>query len=118
MHNIAICGSLRGWNPLLAAIGRRLYRSKIYGSRDAALGALFLACDHRCTDFASGDASPRKAVAAALMNRWVEPLVIGGLGLAITQGLLFIGLKYTGAINGVLPPGLLASGRPVRSVLR
>jgi drug/metabolite transporter (DMT)-like permease len=50
-----------------------------------------------------------KAVAAALTNRWVELLVIGGLGLAITQGLLFIGLNYTGAINA----GLILALMPV-----
>ena len=50
-----------------------------------------------------------KAVAAALVNRWVELLVIGGLGLAITQGLLFIGLNYTGAINA----GLILALMPV-----
>ena len=46
--------------------------------------------------------SHRKAVAGTLKSRWVELLVIGGLGLAITQGLIFIGLNYTGAINAVL----------------
>jgi drug/metabolite transporter (DMT)-like permease len=59
--------------------------------------------------FASGYAFPREAVAAALMNRWAELLVIGGLGLAITQGLLFIGLNYTGAINA----GLILALMPV-----
>jgi len=50
-----------------------------------------------------------KAVAAALVDRWVELLVIGGLGLAITQGLVFIGLNYTGAINA----GLILALTPV-----
>jgi drug/metabolite transporter (DMT)-like permease len=50
-----------------------------------------------------------KAVAAALVDRWAELLVIGGLGLAITQGLVFIGLNYTGAINA----GLILALTPV-----
>ena len=48
-----------------------------------------------------------KAVAAALRERWPELLVIGGLGLAITQGLMYIGLGYTSAINAALIVALM-----------
>jgi drug/metabolite transporter (DMT)-like permease len=50
-----------------------------------------------------------KAVAATLKKRWPELLVIGGLGLAITPGLMFIGLNYTTAINA----GLILALMPV-----
>jgi drug/metabolite transporter (DMT)-like permease len=54
-----------------------------------------------------------KAVAATLRKRWLELLVIGGLGLAITQGLMFIGLNYTSAINA----GLILALMPVITMI-
>jgi drug/metabolite transporter (DMT)-like permease len=50
-----------------------------------------------------------KAVVATLNKRWPELLMIGGLGLAITPGLMFIGLNYTSAINA----GLILALSPV-----
>jgi len=42
------------------------------------------------------------AVVATVRERWLVLLVIGGLGLAITQGLMYTGLNYTTAINAGL----------------
>jgi drug/metabolite transporter (DMT)-like permease len=50
-----------------------------------------------------------KAAAATLRKRWAELLAIGGLGLALTQGLIFVGLNYTSAINA----GLILALMPV-----
>jgi len=54
-----------------------------------------------------------RAVAATLRKRWLEFLVIGGLGLAITQGLMFIGLNYTSAINA----GLILALMPIITMI-
>ena len=54
-----------------------------------------------------------KSVAATLRKRWPEILVIGGLGLAITQGLMFIGLNYTSAINA----GLILALMPIITMI-
>jgi drug/metabolite transporter (DMT)-like permease len=42
------------------------------------------------------------AVVATVRQRWLALIVIGGLGLAITQGLLYTGLNYTTATNAAL----------------
>ncbi len=55
----------------------------------------------------------RTALAAALSKRWLELLVIGGLGLAITPALMFIGLNYTTAINA----GLILALMPVMTMV-
>jgi drug/metabolite transporter (DMT)-like permease len=54
-----------------------------------------------------------KAIAATLWKRWLEILAIGGLGLAITQGLMFIGLNYTSAINA----GLILALMPIITMI-
>jgi drug/metabolite transporter (DMT)-like permease len=43
-----------------------------------------------------------KAIARTLRSRWPEVLLIGGIGLSITQGLMYTGLNYTTAINAGL----------------
>jgi drug/metabolite transporter (DMT)-like permease len=42
------------------------------------------------------------AIARTLRTRWPEVLLIGGIGLSITQGLMYTGLNYTTAINAGL----------------
>jgi drug/metabolite transporter (DMT)-like permease len=42
------------------------------------------------------------AMAETLRSRWPEVLLIGGIGLSITQGLMYTGLNYTTAINAGL----------------
>jgi drug/metabolite transporter (DMT)-like permease len=42
------------------------------------------------------------AIAQTLRTRWPEVLLIGGIGLSITQGLMYTGLNYTTAINAGL----------------
>jgi drug/metabolite transporter (DMT)-like permease len=49
------------------------------------------------------------AIHALLRERWREVLIIGGLGLAITQGLMYVGLQYTSAINA----GLILALMPI-----
>jgi drug/metabolite transporter (DMT)-like permease len=53
------------------------------------------------------------AIAATVRQRWRALLVIGGLGLAITQGLLYTGLAYTTAINA----GLILALMPVITMI-
>ena len=53
--------------------------------------------------------SYRTQMAALLKERWVELLVIGGSGLFLTQGLIFLGLLYTNVINC----GLIISLMPI-----
>jgi drug/metabolite transporter (DMT)-like permease len=55
----------------------------------------------------------RKAIAAIVRKRGLELLLIGGLGLALTQGLMFIGLKYTSAINA----GLILALMPIITMI-
>lgn len=53
------------------------------------------------------------AVVATVRKRWLALLVIGGLGLAITQGLMYTGLNYTTAINA----GLILALMPVITMI-
>lgn len=53
--------------------------------------------------------SYRAQMAALLRERWVELLIIGGSGLFLTQGLIFLGLLYTDVINC----GLIISLMPI-----
>jgi drug/metabolite transporter (DMT)-like permease len=53
------------------------------------------------------------AVVATVRKRWLALLIIGGLGLAITQGLMYTGLNYTTAINA----GLILSLMPVITMI-
>jgi drug/metabolite transporter (DMT)-like permease len=46
-------------------------------------------------------------------QRWFSLLIIGGLGLSITQGLIYMGLNYTTAINA----GLLIALMPVMTMV-
>lgn len=41
----------------------------------------------------------RRAMVDFLKRRWLEALVVGALGLGITQGLMFTALAYTSAVN-------------------
>ena len=49
------------------------------------------------------------AIRELLGEHWLELLIIGGLGLAITQGLMYTSLEYTTAINA----GLIFSMMPI-----
>jgi drug/metabolite transporter (DMT)-like permease len=53
------------------------------------------------------------AVVATLGQRWFSLIVIGGLGLAITQGLMYTGLNYTTAINA----GLILALMPIITMI-
>ncbi|MBL8908282.1 MAG: DMT family transporter [Rhizobiales bacterium] len=53
--------------------------------------------------------SYRAAMLKLFRNRWIELLVIGGSGLFLTQGLIFLGLLYTDVINC----GLIISLMPI-----
>jgi drug/metabolite transporter (DMT)-like permease len=53
------------------------------------------------------------AVVSTVRQRWLALLVIGGLGLAITQGLMYTGLNYTTAINA----GLILALMPVITMI-
>ncbi len=53
--------------------------------------------------------SYRAEMMKLLKERWVELLVIGGSGLFLTQGLIFLGLLYTDVINC----GLIISLMPI-----
>jgi drug/metabolite transporter (DMT)-like permease len=44
-------------------------------------------------------ASHRKAMLDFLKARWLEAFIIGAIGLSLTQGLMFIALAYTSAVN-------------------
>jgi drug/metabolite transporter (DMT)-like permease len=52
-------------------------------------------------------------VVATVRQRWLSLLLIGGLGLAITQGLMYTGLNYTTAINA----GLILALMPVITMI-
>jgi drug/metabolite transporter (DMT)-like permease len=52
-------------------------------------------------------------VVLTVRQRWATLLVIGGLGLAITQGLMFTGLNYTSAINA----GLILALMPIFTMI-
>ena len=54
-----------------------------------------------------------RAVVTTVRQRWLALLVIGGLGLAITQGLMYTGLNYTTAINA----GLILALMPVITMI-
>jgi drug/metabolite transporter (DMT)-like permease len=54
-----------------------------------------------------------KAVVTAVRQRWFALIVIGGLGLAITQGLMYTGLNYTTAINA----GLILALMPIITMI-
>lgn len=54
-----------------------------------------------------------RATVALVRERWGSLLVIGGLGLGITQGLMFTGLNYTTAINA----GLILALMPVITMI-
>jgi drug/metabolite transporter (DMT)-like permease len=53
--------------------------------------------------------SYRAQMSQLLKERWVEILIIGGSGLFLTQGLIFLGLLYTDVINC----GLIISLMPI-----
>jgi drug/metabolite transporter (DMT)-like permease len=52
-------------------------------------------------------------VVTTVRQRYLEILVVGGLGFAITQGLMFTGLNYTTAINA----GLILALMPVITMI-
>jgi drug/metabolite transporter (DMT)-like permease len=53
------------------------------------------------------------AMISLIRQRWFSLLVIGGLGLSITQGLIYMGLNYTTAINA----GLIIALMPVMTMI-
>jgi drug/metabolite transporter (DMT)-like permease len=53
------------------------------------------------------------AVVLIVRQRWPALLAVGGLGLAITQGLMFTGLNYTSAINA----GLILALTPIITMI-
>lgn len=53
------------------------------------------------------------AMISLVRQRWFSLLTIGGLGLSITQGLIYMGLNYTTAINA----GLLIALMPVMTMV-
>ena len=53
------------------------------------------------------------AMLSLVRQRWFSLLVIGGLGLSITQGLIYMGLNYTTAINA----GLIIALMPVMTMV-
>jgi len=53
------------------------------------------------------------AVVATARKRWLALIVIGGLGLAVTQGLMYTGLNYTTAINA----GLILALMPIITMI-
>jgi len=53
------------------------------------------------------------AMIALVQRRWLSLLIIGGLGLSITQGLIYVGLNYTTAINA----GLIIALMPVITMI-
>jgi drug/metabolite transporter (DMT)-like permease len=53
------------------------------------------------------------AVVATVRQRWLALIIIGGLGLAITQGLMYTGLNYTTAINA----GLILALMPIITMI-
>jgi drug/metabolite transporter (DMT)-like permease len=48
-----------------------------------------------------------------LRTRWVELLLVGGLGLSISQGFIYTGLHYTSAVNA----GLIMSLAPIVTLI-
>jgi drug/metabolite transporter (DMT)-like permease len=53
------------------------------------------------------------AMIGLVRQRWRSLLIIGGLGLSITQGLIYMGLNYTTAINA----GLIIALMPVMTMV-
>jgi drug/metabolite transporter (DMT)-like permease len=53
------------------------------------------------------------AMISLIRQRWFSLLVIGGLGLSITQGRIYMGLNYTTAINA----GLIIALMPVMTMI-
>jgi drug/metabolite transporter (DMT)-like permease len=53
------------------------------------------------------------AMISLVRQRWLSLLIIGGLGLSITQGLIYMGLNYTTAINA----GLIIALMPVITLI-
>ena len=53
------------------------------------------------------------AMSIMVRRRWLSLLIIGGLGLSITQGLIYVGLNYTTAINA----GLIIALMPVITMI-
>jgi len=53
------------------------------------------------------------AMIALIQRRWLSLLIVGGLGLSITQGLIYVGLNYTTAINA----GLIIALMPVITMI-
>ncbi len=53
------------------------------------------------------------AMIGLIRQRWLSLLIIGGLGLSITQGLIYMGLNYTTAINA----GLIIALMPVMTMV-
>jgi drug/metabolite transporter (DMT)-like permease len=53
------------------------------------------------------------AMTKLLRQRWLTLLIVGGLGLAITQGLIYVGLNYTTAINA----GLIIALMPIITMI-
>jgi len=53
------------------------------------------------------------AMISLIRKRWFSLLIIGGLGLSITQGLIYMGLNYTTAINA----GLIIALMPVMTMV-
>jgi drug/metabolite transporter (DMT)-like permease len=53
------------------------------------------------------------SMANLVRRRWLSLLMIGGLGLSITQGLIYVGLNYTSAINA----GLIIALMPVMTMI-
>ena len=53
------------------------------------------------------------AMIGLIRQRWFSLLIIGGLGLSITQGLIYMGLNYTTAINA----GLIIALMPVMTMI-
>jgi drug/metabolite transporter (DMT)-like permease len=53
------------------------------------------------------------AMSRLVRQRWLALLITGGLGLAITQGLIYVGLNYTTAINA----GLIIALMPIITMI-
>jgi len=48
-----------------------------------------------------------------LRKRWVAVVIVGGLGFALTQGLMFTGLKHTSAVNA----GIVFTTNPILTLI-
>ena len=101
---------LCGRRSVLAALRQCLYRGQMGGGRPAALHAgacAALSSPPSC--FCPSSIHYRAEMMKLLKERWIELLVIGGSGLFLTQGLIFLGLLYTDVINC----GLIISLMPI-----